>query len=121
MNEFLRSDSEEFDSDNVEKFIAENLNMDVDEFKDDLEDYNDTLDKLLDNRVKDGSKLLDKQNRLSLLAMMIYSYKEDKDLDKWMEDYASKNNTYFVDQKKNFLHMKKDLEVFCMKNNRESA
>lgn len=90
--------------------------MDIDEFSDDLKDYNDTLNKLLDNTVKIDSKLLDKQNRLSLLAMMIYSYKEDKDLDKWMADYASKNNTYFVDQKKNFLHMKNDFEQYCIKH-----
>ncbi len=111
MKEFLQNDNRG-SADCVEKFIAENLNMDIDEFSDDLQDYNDTLDKLLDNTVKIGSRLLDKQNRLSLLAMMIYSYKEDKDLDKWMTDYASKNNTYFVDQKRNFLHMKQDFEQY---------
>ena len=115
MNEFLDNAGEDCSSVNVEKFIVENLDIDVDEFSDDLEDYNDTLDKLLDNTVKIGSKLLDKQNRLSLLAMMIYSYKEDKDLDKWMADYASKNNTYFVDQKRNFLHMKNDFEQYIKK------
>lgn len=115
MNDYLHNIGEESCSNSVEKFVAENLDMDVDEIKDNIEDYNDTLDKLLDNTVKVGSKLLDKQNRLSLLAMMIYSYKEDKDLDKWMADYASKNNTYFVDQKKNFLHMKNDFEQFLKK------
>ena len=89
--------------------------MKIDEFHDDLEEYEDTLDKLLDNTVKDGSRLLDEQNRLSLLAMMIYSYKEDKDLDKWMLEYASKNNTYFADQKENFLYMKKDFEQYLKK------
>lgn len=115
MNDYLHNIAEESCSNSVEKFVAENLDMDVDEIKDNIEDYNDTLDKLLDNTVKVGSKLLDKQNRLSLLAMIIYSYKEDKDLDKWMADYASKNNTYFVDQKKNFLHMKNDFEQFLKK------
>lgn len=115
MNDYLHNIGEESCSNSVEKFVAENLDMDVDEIKDNIEDYNDTLDKLLDNTVKVGSKLLDKQNRLSLLAMMIYSYKEDKDLDKWMADYASKNNTYFVDQKKNFLYMKNDFEQFLKK------
>ena len=115
MNDYLHNIGEESCSNSVEKFVAENLDMDVDEIKDNIEDYNDTLDKLLDNTVKVGSKLLDKQNRLSLLAMMIYSYKEDKDLDKWMADYANKNNTYFVDQKKNFLHMKNDFEQFLKK------
>lgn len=117
MNEYLGvdTDTEKSNVDNVEAFISENLDIEIDEFYDDLEDYEDTLDKLLDKTVKDGSRLLDEQNRLSLLAMMIYSYKEDKDLDKWMSDYASKNNTYFVDQKKNFLHMKNDFEQYTKK------
>lgn len=112
MNEFLDNINEDRSSDNVETFISEVLDMDVDEFHDDLKDYKDTLDKLLFNVVKDGSKILDKQNQLSLLAMMIYSYKEDKDLDEWMAVYASKNNTYLVDQKRNFLHMKNDFERY---------
>lgn len=116
MSEFLHKGEEGSYYNNVEKFISENLNIDVNEFSNDLEDYNDTLDKLLDNTVKIESKLLDKQNRLSLLAMMIYSYKEDKDLDKWMADYANRNNTYFADQKKNFLHMKNDFEQYYIKH-----
>lgn len=117
MNEFLGADTniEKPRVDNVEVFISENLDMEIEEFRDDLEDYEDTLDKLLDNTIKDGSRLLDEQNRPSLLAMMIYSYKEDKDLDEWMSDYAKKNNTYFVDQKKNFLHMKNSFEQYIKK------
>ncbi len=117
MSKFLGVDTniEKSGVDNVEVFISENLDMEIDEFRDDLEDYEDTLDKLLDNTVKDGSRLLDERNRPSLLAMMIYSYKEDKDLDEWMSDYAKKNNTYFVDQKKNFLHMKNDFEQYIKK------
>lgn len=117
MSKFLGADTniEKSGMDNVEAFISENLDMEIDEFRDDLEDYEDTLDKLLDNTVKDGSRLLDERNRPSLLAMMIYSYKEDKDLDEWMSDYAKKNNTYFVDQKKNFLHMKNSFEQYIKK------
>lgn len=117
MSKFLGADTniEKSGVDNVEVFISENLDMEIDEFRDDLEDYEDTLDKLLDNTVKDGSRLLDERNRPSLLAMMIYSYKEDKNLDEWMSDYAKKNNTYFVDQKKNFLHMKNDFEQYIKK------
>ena len=98
-----------------ELFIADVLDMDIDEFHDDLEDYKATLDRLLDNTVKYGSRILDEQNRLSLLAMIIYSYREDKDLDKWMTNYASRNNTYFTDQKENFLHMKTDFENYLKK------
>lgn len=116
MNEFLGiQENSDLVSNPEETFIAENLGINIKEFHDDMKDFNDTLDKLLDDTVKDGSKLLEKQNRLSLLAMMVYSYKEDKDLDKWMAEYAKKNNTYFTDQKKNFLHMKKDFEQYLKK------
>lgn len=112
MLEFLHIDANEQNSDDVEEFIAENLDMDIEEFHDDMKDYNETLDELLDKRVKCGSKLLDKQNRMSLLAMIVYSYKEDIDLDKWMEEYAKHNNNYFVNQRKNFLHMKNSLNQY---------
>ncbi len=112
MKEFLHNCDKKLYPDSVEDFIAENLDMDIEEFCDDLKDYNDTLDKLLDDTVRDGSKLLDKQNRPSLLAMMIYSYKEDLDLDDWFSEYVKKNNVYIIDQKQNFLHMKNDFEKY---------
>ena len=117
MSKFLGADTniEKSEVDNVEAFISENLDMEIDEFRDDLEDYEDTLDKLLDNTVKDGSRLLDEQNRPSLLAMVVYSYKEDMKLDDWLSQYASTNNTYFIDQKRNFLHMKNDFEQYFKK------
>ena len=66
----------------------------------------------MENTVKVDSKLRHEQNRPSLLAMMVYSYKHDRDLDNWMISYAKNNNTYFVDQKKNYLHMKNDFEQY---------
>ena len=75
----------------------------------------------MENTVKVDSKLRHEQNRPSLLAMMIYSYKHDRDLDNWMISYAKNNNTYFVNQKKNFLHMKNDFEQFYQNKNRKSA
>lgn len=58
--------------------------------------------------LREGSKLLDVANRKSLLAMLVYAYERDVNLEQWLEHYASKNNMYFPDQRKNFLHMKKD-------------
>ena len=52
--------------------------------------------------------------------MIAYSYKEDIDLDEWMTEYAKNNNTYFTDQRKNYLHMREDLERF-IKNKKKSA
>lgn len=115
MLEFLHINKTVVKCKSEEEFIAEVLNINVEEFCDDMEDFNNTLDYLLDNTVRVGSKLLNTENRFSLLAMMVYSYKEDKDLDAWMADYAKRNNTYFVDQKKNFLHMKNDFEKYLKK------
>ena len=70
------------------------------------------LKDLENNSIRDGSKLLDVANRLSLLAMVAYSYKNDVDLDNWLEAYAANNNTYFMDQKKNYSHMVNDFRQY---------
>ena len=59
---------------------------------------------------------MDAENELSLLAMVAYSYKTDQDLDSWLKEYAEKNNTYFINQKKNFVHMKQDFDRYCRDN-----
>lgn len=69
-------------SQSIESFIAENLDMDVAEVRSDMDFYNESLNILLENTVRIGSKLWDEDNRPSMLAMMVYSYKEDKDLEK---------------------------------------
>lgn len=115
MLNFLHIDNTNSAQSNIESFIAQNLDMDVETVQVDMDFYNESLNELLDHTVKIDSKLRNEANRPSLLAMMVYSYKEDKDLDKWMTEYARQNNTYFVDQKKNFLHMKNDFEHYFKK------
>ena len=70
------------------------------------------LKDLENNTIRDDSKLLDIANRLSLIAMVAYSYKNDVDLDDWLEDYVAKNNMYYPDQHKNYLHMISSLQQF---------
>lgn len=103
MNEYLAIEDVNDSLDFIETFISENAD-------DDISFYEKSLDELEVNTIKDGAKLLDPENRPSLLAMMVYSYKEEVDLDDWLMEYAQNNNTYFIDQKKNFLHMKNDFE-----------
>ena len=80
-------------------------------------DFNEeTLEKQQTDNIKDGSKLLEKKNHPSLLAMIVYSYKEDKDLDEWIKHYAKFNESYNLDQQKNFLHMKQDFDQYCIGN-----
>ena len=106
MKEFLHIDGSNDDTMiSKEEFISKNVNIPIEEVEQDMNTYEDTLTDLENNTIRDGSKLLNEENRLSLLAMVAYSYKNEVDLDKWMEDYATKNNTYFVNQTKNYLHM----------------
>jgi len=112
MLEFLHIDNDNSPQSNIESFISQNLGINVEAIQTDMDFYNESLNELLDNTVKIDSKLRNEENRFSLLAMMVYSYKEDKDLDEWMTEYARQNNTYFIDQKKNFLHMKNDFEKY---------
>lgn len=121
MLEYLHMEGAEAEPIDTEAFIAENLGMDIKELHDDMDFYNESLDSLTSSTIKDGSKLLNKENRLSLLTMMVYSYKEDQDLDKWLAEYAKNNNTYLIDQKKNFFHMKNDFERFLESEKRKSA
>ena len=117
MNEFLHSDNSNCSHNSTESFIAENLNMDIEAVQADMDFYNESLNALLEKAVKVNSNLRNPENRPSLLAMMVYSYKEDKDLDDWILEYAGKNNTYFADQKKSFLHLKQDFERYCRGDN----
>ena len=110
MNEFLHI--EETENVTPESFVAKMVDMPVETVKDEMECYEETLDGLENNSIRDGSKLLDVANRLSLLAMVAYSYKNDVDLDDWLEDYAAKNNTYYMDQRKNYSHMVNDFKQY---------
>ena len=96
-------------------FISKYVDMPIKEVDQDIDCYEDTLDELENKTIRDGSKLLEPENRISLLAMVAYSFKNDVDLDEWMEKYAKNNNMYFQDQKKNFLHMKNDFDQYIKK------
>ena len=112
-NNVIEKDSNEIiESANPEEFIAELVDIPVETVKDDMDLYEETLTELENNTIRDGSKLLDDNNKLSLLAMVAYSYKNDIDLDEWLEDYAARNNTYVEDTKKNFNIMIDDLQKY---------
>lgn len=119
LTEYLKAQDTNSEVDTVESFIARNVNVDINELHNDMEFYGESLDDLTNNTIRDGSKLLDKQNRLSLLAMVIYSYKQDVDLEDWLTEFAQQHNTYLSDQEKNFLYMKDNFEKFNENQERE--
>lgn len=112
MREFLHIEDKNI---TPESFVSEMVDIPIETVKEEMDCYEETLDGLENNTIRDGSKLLDVANRLSLLAMVAYSYKHDVDLDDWLENYAANNNTYFVDQKKNYLYMVKSLHDYNRK------
>lgn len=108
MNEYLHINEETHTT--PEEFVSEMVELPIEEVKEDIDLYEKSLKDLENNTIRDGSKLLDIANRLSLLAMVAYSYKNDVDLDDWLEEYAANNNTYFMDQRKNYSHMINDFK-----------
>ena len=110
MREFLHI--EEIENVTPELFVAEMVDMPAEKVNEEMDCYEETLDSLENNTIRDGSKLLEVANRLSLLAMVAYSYKNDVDLDDWLEEYAANNNTYFMDQRKNYSHMVNDFKQY---------
>ena len=110
MREFLHI--EEIENVTPESFVAEMVDMPEEKVKEEMDLYEDSLKDLENNTIRDGSKLLEVANRLSLLAMVAYSYKNDVDLDDWLEEYAANNNTYFMDQRKNYSHMINDFRQY---------
>lgn len=118
MYEFLHIEKINKESTDPKMFISEMVDIDKEVLEEDMDLYVETLDGehgLKEECIKVGSKLLDEQNRLSLLAMVVYSYKENVDLDDWMREYAANNNTYFTDQKRNYLHMLNDFNSYRKK------
>lgn len=115
MNEFLHIEDTNDEVIDEEDFISEMVGLDKEAIHEDIGFYKESLKDLKDMAIKDGSKLLQEDNNLSLLAMVVYSYKEDIDLEEWLTEYAANNNTYFKDQRKNFYHMVNDLKNYHSK------
>lgn len=76
LREFLSSVNMQEEENSVEFVIADCLGIDIKTIQEDMDLYNESLDILLENTVKVDSKLRNEQNRSSLLAMMVYSYRK---------------------------------------------
>lgn len=121
MKEYLKiTDADKNVVENIEAFVSECVGMELEEIHEDLGFYNQSLDELLEATVRLDSKLRYDENRPSLLAMMVYSYKEDVDLEGWLMEYASNTTSYIRNQKENFLHMIDDLKKFIQRTERSA-
>ena len=108
MKEFLHIEEAEEVKD-ILKFVKKNVNPYVTE--EDIELYSDILDGLT-LEVDNNTKLLNEDNRPSLLALVGYACKNDIDLDDWIKQWFISNTTYLLDQRKNYEIMKDNLSKY---------
>lgn len=101
--------SREYTNEEIEQFVTDVTSVEVDE--DRMELFSSMLDDYT-VEVDNSSKLLEKENRLSLLSLVAYSFEKEIELKDWFIDYFNKNNTYIKDQKENYLVMKNDVDNF---------
>lgn len=118
MNEFLGIRKGESEKTDVLEFVKENINVEA--IQEDIEQYEEVLDDLTLN-VDNDSKLMDRQNRKSLTAIVAYSFMLDVDLDNWIVDFFDRNNTYIKNQRENYLYMKENLDKYLENADKASA
>lgn len=120
MNDFLKIEMKESISDNnsILEFIQENVSSDITD--DDVDFCEDMLLDLTLN-VDNNSKLLQDENHLSLIAIVVYAFKKDIDLDNWFIEFFERNNEFIKEQKENYLHMINDLNNYKITHNKISA
>lgn len=108
MNEFLHISNEDLEEVDTLDFVKENVKEDATE--EDIEFYSDLLDDLT-VEVDNNTKLLDKHNRPSLLALVgcACEYECDDLLDEWIKYWFAINTTYILNQKRNLELMKDSL------------
>ena len=114
----MDADSLENTSDEIDvlQFVQENVDSSI--VQDDVDFYYDILN---DYDVDKHSKLLQWQNEPSLIALIAWSFKQDINLDEWIKEYFSKNNMYFINQKKNYLHMKNNLDEYLQLQEKQAV
>lgn len=105
-------------SGSVLDFVRETVNNNI--TQDDIDLYDDCLNDLTLN-VDNNTKLLDKHNHLSLIAVIAYACEKDIDVDEWFVKYFDKNNNYIKNQRENYLHMIGDLTRFINMNEKMTA
>ncbi len=117
--ELLMCDFFEIDRDDLQKvdvleFIRENVKEDVSQ--EDIAFHEDNL-KAWTVGISEHAKIHNKRNLPSMIAIAVYAFGKEDCLDdetmiEWFTEYESRNKMYMLNQKENYLHMKKDLDKF---------
>lgn len=109
MCDYLHINKEDLKGIDTLEFVRENVNADA--MQEDIELYKDILSDLA-SKVNNDSKLLDRKNEVSLIAMIAYTCERDIKIDSWIVDYFDRNDSYIDNQVENFQYMKCDIEDF---------
>ena len=109
MCEYLHVDKENLEETDPLEFTKENVSPEI--TQEDICLYKDML-KDFASKVDSESKLLDRKNHASLIAVIAYSCRKDIKLDEWFMDYFKRNDSYISGQTENYRHMKDDLEEY---------
>ena len=114
MNDYLCITKEEYVVEDVLEFVKETVSDDI--CPEDVELYEECLQDIILN-VDNDTKLLDKQNFPSLLAIMAYAaiIEEDALLEEWIPCYFRYNNDYIRNQRKNVEAMKQSFDQYVTK------
>lgn len=110
--EFLHINKKDMEELNVFHFVRDHVDQNV--TWEDLEQYEEVFEDLT-VRADHSSRLFDRRNRPSLIAMVAYSFACDRDLDDWIIDFFRRKHTYLSNQKKNYLDMQEDFFQFLDK------
>lgn len=118
--------SEEAQSKNISilNFVRENISdgatdEDIDFCDRLLNGKNGLIDRAFKNNT--DSKCLEPENESSLLAITVYSFMKDIDIDEWFIDYFSRTSNYKLNQKQNYIEMRNDLENYIKEHQKISA
>lgn len=107
MREYLHVNLSDLEEVDTLEFVKENVKSDATE--DDVDLYSDMLDDLT-LEVDNNTKLLDKHNRPSLIALVGYACENDIDLDDWIKQWFATNTIYILNQRDNFNEMVTNLQ-----------
>lgn len=90
----------------------------------DIETWRDCLlDSVKNVGIDPNVPILDETNMPSLIALMAWIFKQDKDgmFDEWLADYSKRTNGYKANQAENFREMRNDFIFFEADNTRKEA
>ncbi len=98
----------------VLEFVKNNINSEANE---EAIKLFDVMKEDYFNEINRKSSLCEEQNKPSMLMLIAYICKEEKDeyMEPWLIDFFKRNHAYIRNQKENYIFMRNDFESFVNK------